>query len=266
MEPSGMEALARTGLVPDAPCELAGQAALVTGASRGIGRAIALALAAGGARVMVGYLRQREKAEAVVEQICRAGGEAEAIQVDVRDAAACEAAVAATVRRFGQIDVLVNNAGTALEKLLVDTSLDEWDDLVAVHLTGMYACTRAALPHMMARRYGRVITISSIWGITGAAGEVAYSAVKAGQNGFTRALAQEVGPFGITVNAVAPGAIDTEMNQFLQGDDLADWLARVPVRRLGTPEEVASLVRYLAGPQAGFITGQVISPNGGVVV
>jgi len=261
-----MEAWVRTGAAVAAPCELAGQAALVTGASRGIGRAVALALAAGGASVMLTYLRQRERAEAAAEEIRSAGGEAEVLQCDVRDAAACEAAVAATVQRFGRIDVLVNNAGTALEKLLLDTTLDDWNDLVAVHLTGMYACTRAALPHMIARRYGRVITISSIWGISGAAGEVAYSAVKAAQNGFTRALAQEVGAFGITVNAVAPGAIDTEMNMFLQGDDLADWLERVPVGRLGTPEEVAGLVRYLAGPGAGFITGQVISPNGGVVV
>lgn len=246
--------------------ELAGQAALVTGASRGIGRAIALELAAAGAGVMVAFHRQRAQAEAVVAAIRAAGGEAEPVQVDVRDPAACEGAVAATVRRFGRIDVLVNNAGTALEKLLLDTTPAEWQDLLAVHLTGMYACTRAALPHMLARRYGRIITVSSIWGITGAAGEVAYSAVKAGQNGFTRALAQEVGPFGITVNAVAPGAIDTEMNSFLQGDDLQEWLNKVPVGRLGTPQEVAALVRFLAGPGAGFITGQVISPNGGVVV
>ncbi len=246
--------------------ELSGQAALVTGASRGIGRAVALELAAAGAAVVLGYHRQREQAEAVAAAIRAAGGAAEPLQVDVRDPAACEAAVSGTVDRFGRIDILVNNAGTALEKLLVDTTPAEWSDLVAVHLTGMYACTRAALPHMLSRRYGRIITISSIWGITGAAGEVAYSAVKAGQNGFTRALAQEVGPFGVTVNAVAPGAIDTEMNSFLQGEELREWLSRVPVGRLGTPEEVAALVRFLAGPQAGFITGQVISPNGGVVV
>lgn len=246
--------------------ELAGRAALVTGASRGIGRAIARELAAAGAAVMVTYHRQRALAEAVVAEIRAAGGQAEVRPLDVRDPAACEAAVAATVDRFGRIDILVNNAGTALEKLLVDTTPAEWNDLVAVHLTGMYACTRAALPHMLAQRHGRIITISSIWGITGAAGEVAYSAVKAGQNGFTRALAQEVGRFGITVNAVAPGAIDTDMNSFLQGEELQEWLSRVPVGRLGTPEEVAALVRFLAGPNAGFITGQVISPNGGVVV
>ncbi|MFZ5813692.1 MAG: elongation factor P 5-aminopentanone reductase [Bacillota bacterium] len=246
--------------------ECRGQAALVTGASRGIGRACARALAETGAAVMVGYREREAEARELVRAIREAGGEAEPVQLDVADPAACEAAVAATVRRFGRIDILVNNAGHALERLLLDTSLAEWNRLLSVHLTGMYACTRAALPHMIERRYGRVITISSIWGITGAAGEVAYSAVKAGQNGFTRALAREVGPFGITVNAVAPGAIDTEMNAGLTGEELQAWLERTPVGRLGTPEEVASLVRYLAGPGAGFITGQVISPNGGIIV
>ncbi len=246
--------------------ELQGQAALVTGASRGIGRATARLLAASGAAVMVGYRERQELAVDLVREIREAGGEAEPIQVDVADPAACEAAVDATVRRHGRIDILINNAGHALEKLLLDTSLAEWQFLMNVHLTGMYACTKAALPHMIGRRYGRVITVSSIWGVTGAAGEVAYSTVKAGQNGFTRALALEVGSLGITVNAVAPGAIDTEMNAGLIGEDLQTWLDRTPVGRLGTPEEVARVIGFLAGPGAGFITGQVISPNGGVVV
>lgn len=246
--------------------ELKGQAALVTGASRGIGRAVARALAGAGAAVMIGYRERQDLAESLAREIREAGGEAEPLRLDVADPTACEGAVEATVAHFGRIDILVNNAGTALEKLLLDTSLAEWNSLVAIHLTGMYVLTRAALPPMIRQGYGRVITISSIWGISGAAGEVAYSAVKAGQNGFTRALAQEVGSFGITVNAVAPGAIDTDMNASLQGDDLAQWLERTPVGRLGTPEEVAALVRFLAGPSAGFITGQVISPNGGVVV
>ncbi len=246
--------------------ELQGQAALVTGASRGIGRATARLLAASGAAVMVGYRERQELAVDLVREIREAGGEAEPIQVDVADPAACEAAVDATVRRHGRIDILINNAGHALEKLLLDTSLGEWQFLMNVHLTGMYACTKAALPHMIGRRYGRVITVSSIWGVTGAAGEVAYSTVKAGQNGFTRALALEVGSLGITVNAVAPGAIDTEMNAGLTGEDLQAWLDRTPVGRLGTPEEVARVIGFLAGPGAGFITGQVISPNGGVVV
>jgi len=246
--------------------ECKGQAALVTGASRGIGRATARTLAEAGAAVMVGYRERQDLALELVREIRAAGGEAEPIQVDVADAAACEAAVDATVRRYGRIDILVNNAGHALEKLLLDTSLAEWQLLINVHLTGMYACTRAALPHMIGRRYGRVITVSSIWGIAGAAGEVAYSAVKAGQNGFTRALALEVGGLGITVNAVAPGAIETDMNAGLTGPDLQAWLEQTPVGRLGTPAEVAQVIRFLAGPGAGFMTGQVISPNGGVVV
>lgn len=246
--------------------ELNGQVALVTGASRGIGRAAALHLARDGAAVVVNFRQQAEAAAALVAEIEAFGGTAVAWQADVADAAACSRMVEETVARFGRIDILVNNAGTALEKLLLDTELPEWEVLLAVHLTGMYACTRAALPHMISRRYGRVITISSIWGITGGAGEVAYSAVKAGQNGFTRALAREVGSAGITVNAVAPGAIATDMTRDFTGDALQAWLDQTPAGRMGTADEVAAVVRFLAGPGAGFITGQVWSPNGGVVV
>lgn len=246
--------------------ELAGQVALVTGASRGIGRACALALAAAGATVVVNYREQADAAIAVVRAIEAAGGKAYAHQADVADAAASAALVQGAVDRFGRLDILVNNAGTSLDKLLLDTTVDEWDQQMAIHLRGMYACTRAALPAMIARRYGRVITVSSIWGISGASGEVAYSAAKAGQIGFTKALAQEVGALGITVNCVAPGAIATEMMAWLEGEDLEAWLDRTPVGRLGTPGEVAEVVRFLAGPGAGFVTGQVWSPNGGAVI
>jgi 3-oxoacyl-[acyl-carrier protein] reductase len=246
--------------------ELRGQVALVTGASRGIGQATALALAQAGAAVMVGYHQSEAGARDTLAQIEQAGGVATAYQADVADPSACEAMVQATATRFGRLDILVNNAGTALEKLLQDTTLPEWDRLTAIHLNGMFVCSRAALGYMTQQRYGRIITISSIWGITGAAGEVAYSTVKAGQIGFTKALAQEVGGWGITVNAVAPGAIATDMTADLTGEALAEWLARTPVGRLGTASEVAQIVRYLAGQQSGFITGQVWSLNGGVVV
>ena len=246
--------------------ELNGQVALVTGASRGIGRACALALAAAGAAVVVGYREQCEAADAVVRQITALPeGKAFAMQADMTDPDACRALVAAA-ERFGRLDILVNNAGHALERLLLDTTDADWDVMMAVHLRGMFACTRAALTPMTTQRYGRIINISSIWGISGAAGEVAYSTAKAGQIGFTRALAREVGSLGITVNAVAPGAIDTDMNANLTGEDLAEWIARTPVGRLGTAAEVATVVRFLAGPEAGFVTGQVISPNGGVVI
>ncbi|HEY8348152.1 MAG TPA: 3-oxoacyl-ACP reductase family protein [Symbiobacteriaceae bacterium] len=246
--------------------ELVGQAALVTGASRGIGRAVALALAEAGAAVTVVYRERQQAAEAVVAEITGRGGRAFACQGDVANPADCTRMVEETISRFGRLDILVNNAGIALEKLLVDTTVEEWDRLMAVHLRGMFVCTRAALPGMIERRYGRIINISSIWGISGAAGEVAYSTAKAGQIGFTRALAREVGGFGITVNCVAPGAVATEMNKDLTGPALQEWLAHTPVGRLGTPEEIAAVVRFLASPGAGFITGQVWSPNGGVVM
>ncbi|HEY3368422.1 MAG TPA: 3-oxoacyl-ACP reductase family protein [Symbiobacteriaceae bacterium] len=244
---------------------MVGQVALVTGASRGIGRAVAEALSREGAAVVVNYRRSAEAALAVAQKIEQAGGAALAVQADVGTVAGCEALMAKAMDQFGRVDILVNNAGDALEKLLVDTSVDEWDRLMAVHMRSAYLLSRLALGSMAERRYGRIITVSSIWGISGASNEVAYSAAKAGQIGFTKALAQEVGPWGITVNAVAPGAIATDMNAGLTGDALAAWLDRTPVGRLGTAAEVAAVVRFLAGPGAGFITGQVISPNGGVV-
>jgi 3-oxoacyl-[acyl-carrier protein] reductase len=245
--------------------ELQGQAALVTGGSRGIGKAIALSLAAGGARVAITYRERRDEAEATLAAMHEVGAEAVAIQADLTDAAACQRVVQESIDHFGTLQVLVHNAGTALERLLIDTELGEWDQLMALHLRALYACTRAALQPMMSQRYGRILVISSIWGAVGAAGEVAYSTAKAGQNGFVKALAQEVGAMGITVNAIAPGAIRTEMTAHLLGDELQEWLAKTPVGRLGEPEEVAALARFLTGPNAGFMTGQVISPNGGVV-
>lgn len=245
--------------------DLPGQVALVTGASRGIGRAIALCLAREGAKVVVNYRSHAALAKNVVKEIQQAGGQAVAYQADVSDPAACQAMVDQAVGRFGQLDILVNNAGVALEKLLLDTGVEEWDALMGVHLRGMFACSRAALRHMVPRRYGRIVNISSIWGLNGAAGEVAYSTAKAGQIGFTQALAREVASLGITVNAVAPGAIDTEMNQNLTGEYLDEWLDQTPVGRMGKPEEVAAVVEFLARASSGFITGQVWSPNGGII-
>jgi 3-oxoacyl-[acyl-carrier protein] reductase len=245
---------------------LAGQVAIVTGASRGIGAAAALALAREGAAVLVGYRDRTEEARAVVRAIQEAGGGALAWQADLTDPQAATRMVEEAVARWGRVDILVNNAGTALEKLLLDTTPEEWDSQMAVHLRGAYACSRSALRPMLEARRGRIINISSIWGITGAAGEVAYSTAKAGLIGFTKALAKEVGRFGITVNAVAPGLIRTEMLSGYTEAELAELTEQTPAGRVGTPEEVAAAVLYLASPEAAFLTGQVISPNGGLVI
>jgi 3-oxoacyl-[acyl-carrier protein] reductase len=249
---------------------LAGKVALVTGGSRGIGRAIALRLASEGAAVAIAYRERLVAAEQVACEIESEGGSATALQADLALPAACRQLVAATTARLGAPDVLVNNAGTSLARLILDTQVEEWDHLMALHLRAPFLLSQAALPPMIRRGWGRIITISSIWGLVGAANEVAYSVAKSGQIGFTRALAKELARAGITVNAVAPGAVNTEMlssvSSGLSSGDLEEFAASVPMGRLGTPEEVAAAVAFLASPGAGYITGQVISPNGGLVV
>lgn len=242
---------------------LTGRVALVTGGSRGIGRAIALALAGAGARVAVGYHQRQAEAEAVVAAIREAGGEAVAFQADLGDPAQAAALVERAAARWGRLDILVNNAGIALYKLLLDTTPAEWQRLLAVDLGGTIACSRAAIPHMLAAGWGRIINISSVWGLVGAAGEVVYSAAKAGVIGFTKALAKELARAGITVNAVAPGAIETEMLAHLSPEERTALAGEIPMGRLGRPEEVAAAVLFLASPDAGYITGQVLSPSGG---
>ena len=246
--------------------QLAGQAAIVTGAARGIGRAIALALAREGASVAVNYRTQAEAAEEVVRLIREMGADAVPVQADVTDPAAAQALAAAAIARWGRVDILVNNAGVAIYRLLLDTTVEEWDAVMAVHLRGAFNCTKAVLPHMIRAGRGRIINISSVWGQVGAANEVAYSTAKAGLIGFTRALAREVGRAGITVNAVAPGAIETDMLAGLSKEERAELAESIPLNRLGTPEEVASAVVFLASPQAAYLTGQVISPNGGMAM
>jgi 3-oxoacyl-[acyl-carrier protein] reductase len=246
--------------------DLAGQVAVVTGGSRGIGRATALALGRAGAAVVVGYRERIDAAQQVVAEIIAGGGRAISLCADVTDPSQCEALVTAALQSFGRLDILVNNAGTSLDRLLTDTAIDEWEAQMAVHLRGMYCCTRAALKPMSTQKYGRIINVSSIWGISGAANEVAYSTAKAGQIGFTKALAQEVAAWGITVNALAPGAVNTDMLADFIGNERTEWMSQTPVGRLGTPEEIAAVICFLAGPGAGFITGQVWSPNGGVLM
>jgi 3-oxoacyl-[acyl-carrier protein] reductase len=242
-----------------------GQVVIVTGASRGIGRSIAVTLAKAGANVVVNYRNSKEAADEVVDTIRSFGSKAIAVQADVTKPEDVERLVAAACE-IGPLRVLVNNAGIARSRLLLDTSLEEWDELMRSNLTAPFLCSKAVLPHMIRQRYGRIINISSIWGIAGGSYEVAYSASKGGIIALTKALAKEVGPSGITVNAVAPGAIETDMLSTLTAEELKAIEADTPVGRLGRPEDVANCVLFLASPSSSFMTGQVISPNGGLVI
>jgi 3-oxoacyl-[acyl-carrier protein] reductase len=244
---------------------LFGQVAIVTGASRGIGRSIAVALARAGAHVVVNYRSSRDAAEEVVREIRTLGSRAIAVQADVTVPADVDRLIMASTE-LGVPRILVNNAGIASSRLLMETSLEEWESLIKSNLTAPFLCAKAVLPHMIREGYGRIINISSIWGIAGGSFEVAYSASKGGLIAFTKALAKEVGKAGITVNAVAPGAIETDMLRNLSVDELDALKQETPVGRLGRPEDVSHAVLFLASPSASYVTGQVISPNGGLVI
>jgi 3-oxoacyl-[acyl-carrier protein] reductase len=243
---------------------LAGRIALVTGASRGIGRAIAVALAAAGARVVVNYARSAGAAEAVVEAIRGAGGEAWSHRADVADEEQVEAMVKAVLEREGRLDVLVNNAGITRDGLLMRMKSADWQSVIDLNLTGVFLCTRAVSRSMLKARSGRIVNITSVVGLMGNPGQANYSAAKAGVIGLTRSAAAEFASRGITVNAVAPGFIATEMTKDL---DTGRILGAIPLGRLGSPEDVAGVVRFLAAePAAGYITGQVIAVDGGMVM
>ncbi|MGI6611141.1 MAG: elongation factor P 5-aminopentanone reductase [Limnochordia bacterium] len=248
------------------PTTLAGRVALVTGASRGIGKAIALRLAQQGTAVAIGYRKRQADAAEVVARIVGAGGRAVAIGADLADADGCRRLVEKTTASLGAPDVLVNNAGISLARLVLDTRVGEWDALMNVHLRAFFLLSQAVLPAMIRQGWGRIIAIASIWGMVGAANEAAYSAAKAGQIGFAKALAKEVARAGITVNVVAPGAVATEMLATYSGEELNAFADAVPMGRLGTPEDIAAATAFLASPEAAYISGQVISPNGACVV
>ena len=242
--------------------DLSGRVALVTGASRGIGRAIAAKLAAQGATVVAAAREQN--AAATVEEIRAAGGKAEVASVDVADAAAVNALVAGTLERHGQIDILVNNAGITKDQLMLRMKRADWDAVIATNLTGAFALTQAVLKPMIRQKGGRIICISSVVGQSGNAGQANYAASKAGLIGFAKAVAQEVASRNITVNVVAPGLVETDMTRGITGDSREEWAAKIPLKRLGTPDDIAAAVCFLASPEASYITGQVLAVNGGM--
>ncbi|TMA82343.1 MAG: 3-oxoacyl-[acyl-carrier-protein] reductase [Deltaproteobacteria bacterium] len=245
---------------------LAGKLALVTGASRGIGAAIARDLAAAGGRVVVNYRERRDAAEAVAADIRAAGGFAEVLGFDVADGDAVDAAIRDVAARLGNVDILVNNAGVSADGLILRTSDEAWDRVLDVNLKGVFNCTKAVSRAMMRARSGRIVNISSVVGFMGNTGQSTYAAAKAGVIGFTKAAARELASRDITVNAVAPGLIATDMLEGMQAAARDMVLALVPLGRSGTPEEVAAAVTFLAGPGGAYITGQVIHVNGGLYV
>jgi len=246
--------------------DLSGRVAIVTGGSRGIGRAIAERLAGSGAAVVVNYRGNAAAAEATVATITAAGGTAIAIQGDVSQPEDVEHLVKTTLERFGRIDILVNNAGITRDTLLLRMKESDFDEVIATNLRGVFLCTRAVLRPMTKQRFGRIINITSVVGLTGNAGQANYAAAKAGILGFTKSTAREMARRGITVNAVAPGFIETEMTDALNEETRKAILATIPLGRFGQPAEVAGLVCFLASDAGAYISGQTLTIDGGMVM
>ncbi len=245
---------------------LANKSALVTGASRGIGRATALKLAKAGAKIAVNFAGNRAAAEEVVSLIEAAGGEAMLVQADVGNPAAVDAMIKTVVERFGKIDILVNNAGITKDNLIVRMKEEEWDAVIHTNLKGIFNCTKAVSKLMMKQRYGRIVNMTSVVGIIGNAGQSNYAAAKAGVIGFTKSMAKELASRNITVNAVAPGYISTDMTASLPEQAKTELQSQIPLQRLGDPEDVAAAVLFLVSPGADYITGQTLHVDGGMVM
>lgn len=243
-----------------------GKSAIVTGASRGIGREIALLLAKEGARVAVNYSGSKDKADDVVKSITESGGEAFAIQADVSDADGVKNMVDKTLEIFGSIDILVNNAGITRDNLLMRMKEDEWDDVININLKGVFLCTKGVTRQMMRQRAGRIVNVASIVGVSGNPGQANYVAAKAGVIGFTKTAAKELASRNINVNAVAPGFITTDMTDALSEEVKNQMLSVIPLGKLGRPEDVARTVLFLLSEDAVYITGQTIHVDGGMVM
>jgi 3-oxoacyl-[acyl-carrier protein] reductase len=242
--------------------DLSGKVAIVTGASRGIGRAIAVLLAARGAMVIAAA--RGDNASETVVAITAAGGRAELATVDVTDPGSVEALVGGALSTHGRIDILVNNAGITRDQLLMRLKREDWDAVIATNLTSAFTCAQAVVKPMVKQRMGRIISVSSVVGQTGNAGQANYAASKAGLIGFSKSLAREVASRNITVNVVAPGMVDTDMTRALADKLQGNWAAQIPAGRIGTPEEIAAAVCFLASDEASYITGHVLAVNGGM--
>ena len=243
---------------------LSEQVAIVTGASRGIGRATAIALAATGVKVVVNYAQSSGAAEEVVQEIQNNGGKAIALKADVSKTEEVDSLIEQTLKTFGRIDILVNNAGITRDTLLLRMKLEDWQAVIDLNLTGVFLCTKAVSKVMLKQKSGRVINITSVAGLMGNPGQANYSAAKAGVIGFSKTVAKELAVRGITVNAIAPGFIATDMTNDLKADEILKY---IPLARYGQPEEVAGMIRFLAtDPAAAYITGQVFNVDGGMVM